>query len=182
MSVPYLASWLLMVGNWYIILHASGIGVLAIIWSVNIEEQFYLFCPWVVAYFRRRGLIAMSVAGVAISFATLFWMGHRHIFDDTSLRLNTLVEMMYFCVGALIASLVRRRTFAIPPAVRLVVFLAGLACWTAATFFFDSQAQHPTLSWWTPAAEYGLVCLGCIALFSAFMAFLSATPGGHLSI
>jgi peptidoglycan/LPS O-acetylase OafA/YrhL len=168
MDGGYLAGWLLMVGNWYIILHASQFGFSAIIWSVNIEEQFYLFCPWVVTYFRRKGLIVMSVAGVVVSFATLFWMGHRQVFDDTSLRLNTFVEILYFSVGALIACLLRRRTFEMPLAGRLLSGIAGLSCWTAGTYFFDSRSQHPILSWWTPAAEYGLVCVGCIALFFGF--------------
>ncbi len=163
-----IAAWVLMVGNWHIVLNGLQVPAVAIIWSVNVEEQFYLFCPWVVAIFRRRGLIAFSVATIGVSFATLFWMGLRHNFENTSLRLNTLVELQLFAVGTLAAIFVRRRELALPLAARAAFFLFGLGCWVFGTYSFDSRSAAAHFSWWSPAAEYALVTLGCVALFFSF--------------
>ncbi len=165
---PATAAWVLMAGNWYLMLHGSQLAAVAVIWSVNIEEQFYLFCPWAVAVFRRRGLVGFSVAAIGISYATLLWMGRRGGFDDTGLRLNTLVELQFFAVGTLVAILVRRREFRFPLAGRATLFVFGIGCWVFATYLFDSRSAVARSFWWSPAAEYALVTLGCLALFFSF--------------
>ncbi len=167
-SNSFVAAWVLMVGNWYMIVQHSILTPMTVLWSVNIEEQFYLFCPWIVAIFRRKGLIAFAMVTIAISMATLFWMGHRHIVDDNSLRFNTLVELQYFAVGTIVAMLVRRRDLTVSPFVRAALFSLGLCCWVGGTYFFDSRCQTAHLSWWSPASEYALVNLGCLAFFFSF--------------
>ena len=168
MSSSFVAAWLLMVGNWYMILQHAVLTPVTVLWSVNIEEQFYLFCPWIVAVFRRKGLIAFSMATITISMATLFWMGHRHIVDDNSLRFNTLVELQYFAVGTVVAILIRRRDLTVSPFVRATLFSLGFVCWISGTYFFDSRCQTAHLFWWSPASEYALVNLGCLAFFFSF--------------
>lgn len=164
-SGSFVAAWVLMVGNWYIITAHAFLSPVTVLWSVNIEEQFYLFCPWVVAIFRRKGLIAFSVATIGISMATLFWLGYRRIFDDNSLRFNTLVELQYFAAGTLVAMRMKRRSLSLSALARVALFILGLVCWGGGTYFFDSQCQTSHQVWWSPASEYTLVNLGCLAFF-----------------
>jgi peptidoglycan/LPS O-acetylase OafA/YrhL len=160
---PVALAWILMVGNWSLVLHGFG-SPLGILWSVNIEEQFYLVCPWIVSWFRRRGLIMFSLASIGISVAALLWLGSKHIYGDETIRFNTLAEIQYFAAGAMLAVFIR--SFGWP--LRLVLFSCGVACWVGGTYFFDSRMPSPHLAWWTPATEYAIVAVGCVAIFLSF--------------
>lgn len=167
-SLPFLAAWVLMVGNWYIIQHGTALAAVTVIWSVNIEEQFYLFCPWIVSLFRRRGMVILALVAVMGSYVTLLWLGHRQVFDDVSLRLNTMVEMQYFAVGTLLAAILRRRDIVTGNMARAALFLSGIFCWNIGTYFFDSRSVAAHLWWLSPAAEHILITAGCLAFFFSF--------------
>lgn len=67
------------VGNFY---QGLGIGMgslsIGILWSVCVEEQFYLVWPWVVKWFNERKLILITVLLIALSLLyKLIWAEDR---------------------------------------------------------------------------------------------------------
>lgn len=94
----YLAA-LLMVGN----MVGSRESIVIQLWSISLEEQFYVVWPSAVKYLTRRGLLVAALCIVAVSNLTLAYFGFIHA--DTWQRIwwNTLVQMEMFAAGILLA-------------------------------------------------------------------------------
>ena len=164
-----LTTFLFFSGNWLI---ARGdvktLGAIGILWSVNIEEQFYLVWPVITKFCGRRNLFAVSTAILAVSYAVLLWLGARGGFSELTFRDNSLVEMQYFAAGALLAAWLPQQGIRMPGAARLLLGTVGLSCWVAGTHLFGDTAAGALAIWWTSAALYGCVLVGCVALFLSF--------------
>jgi peptidoglycan/LPS O-acetylase OafA/YrhL len=156
-------------GNWFLACGtAKALGAIGILWSVNVEEQFYLVWPVITRFCGWRNLFAVSTAILAVSYAVLVWLGVRGGFSDASLRFNSLVEMQFFAAGALLAAWLPRQGIRMPGAARLLLGAVGLSCWVAGTHLFGDTAAGALAIWWTPTALYGCVLIGCVALFLSF--------------
>jgi peptidoglycan/LPS O-acetylase OafA/YrhL len=98
--VPALAAYLLLVGNWY----TSRYGYLAFaigpLWTISVEEQFYLLLPMLVRYLTRRNLAIVCCAGWACSQIVLISLCARHVLFEPTIWTNSLVQLQYFALGA----------------------------------------------------------------------------------
>ena len=74
-SLPwyYVVGYLLFVGNWINVAFGHPLSVCAPLWTVSIEEQFYLVWPLLMKILGRRGMIIAAV--VAFLLATLSQIG-----------------------------------------------------------------------------------------------------------
>jgi peptidoglycan/LPS O-acetylase OafA/YrhL len=90
---------LLMVGN----MVGSRASIVIQLWSISLEEQFYLVWPAAVKFLTRRGLLVAALGLVVLSNVTLAYFGLIHA--DTWQRIwwNTLVQMEMFAAGILLA-------------------------------------------------------------------------------
>ena len=75
------------------------------LWSISLEEQFYLVWPSAMKYLTRRGLLIAALGMVGVSNIALAYFGLIHA--DTWQRIwwNTLVQMEMFAAGILLALL-----------------------------------------------------------------------------
>lgn len=72
--------------------------VLAILWTVSVEEQFYVVMPWLMKLFRKqRVTVFLAVICISIAFRIHF----RH--EGVALFFHTLCIMSDFAVGAFVA-------------------------------------------------------------------------------
>ncbi len=93
-----LASYAFMVGNWTDAAVPSPLGVM---WSVCIEEQFYvLFPPTFALATRRLPVVVPAIAGLAIAWACRTYFASR---GDTELYRNTFAHSDGLLLGALLA-------------------------------------------------------------------------------
>lgn len=83
--------------NFYIISHGSVSAALAVLWSISVEEQFYLVWPLIVSYIKKKYLPLLLV-GIII-FATIF----RYLnFDNYKVvSYSTLSVVGDLAIGAL---------------------------------------------------------------------------------
>ena len=93
------AAALLMVGN----MVGPVESIVGQLWSISLEEQFYVVWPSAVKYLTRRGLLVSALGFVVVSNIVLAYFGEVHA--DTWQRIwwNTLVQMEMFAAGILLA-------------------------------------------------------------------------------
>lgn len=144
LTVPVFAALSIFAGNWAEIVWRVDTGLAHPLWSVSVEEQFYLTWPLLLAALPRRFLrhaaIGLVVTGVAVRYA-LFANGA----SITSVWLNTFSHLDAIGIGALIAL---GPQIHLAPAVRAALggasAFALVACAGVAWFeFVQSSAIYP---------------------------------------
>ncbi|MBS0581913.1 MAG: acyltransferase [Proteobacteria bacterium] len=94
-------AFLFFCGNWLWALHCSLYTVASPLWSVSVEEQFYLCWPWVIRRSTpvRIQRIAIWLLVIAALNRVLVVTG----IEPTTLRHNTLTQLDSIALGALLA-------------------------------------------------------------------------------
>lgn len=92
-----IAAMAVFLSNW--IATDERVGPLAVLWSISVEEQFYLIWPPIVKFGAKRLVLITAICFIALA---VVWLG---VFSARGNKLwfDTPVEMLFFAVGALIA-------------------------------------------------------------------------------
>lgn len=131
LSGGYVLAFLGLAGNWACALFGYPESVAAPLWSISIEEQFYLAFPFAVARLgpvRLRAIGAALLVVGAVSRLVTEWSGTDHpaVWCSTLCRVDTIG------VGILLALALRSRPGWTAPAwLRGVLATGGLALWVA---------------------------------------------------
>jgi peptidoglycan/LPS O-acetylase OafA/YrhL len=99
-SVSALLAYLFFVGNWYTSFHDFLPHAIGPLWSIPVEEQFYLFWPIFVRFLGRRGLGVLCCAGWTLSQATLIALCRWNNIAEPKIWANSVVHLQYFALGA----------------------------------------------------------------------------------
>jgi peptidoglycan/LPS O-acetylase OafA/YrhL len=163
-----LASFGLMVGNWFSMIWRMS-NPMTRLWSISIEEQFYLFCPVTVKYLSRRGLYVFSASLIALSDLTLYILGQLHVVTDSAIWLNSFVQFQMFGAGLLLCLWTTNRRLSIPVWGRLLSLVSGFACWLIACLVFDAKHVGFAKSGSSMVAGYTVGAIGCLLILLAML-------------
>jgi peptidoglycan/LPS O-acetylase OafA/YrhL len=122
-------------GNWYIVFIGFPSSVIFPLWSVSIEEQFYLTWPLIVRRVTQTGMAAFAVGLLAIATAARFYLGAQHRFES-EIWCNTLVQLDPIAAGILIAVLLKGIVPQISRQVRSAMIVGGIASLVIAANYF----------------------------------------------
>jgi peptidoglycan/LPS O-acetylase OafA/YrhL len=165
------AAFSLFAGNWYICInqwiHSYPVNPL---WSISVEEQFYILIPLIAAYGGRR--IMKVVAFLFIVLAYVFILNYaRHPTPGFSSEwTNSFVQFQFFSAGILLSLYLKGWQPKWPLAVRFLMAFAALGCWLIASMKCGIHADAPHLS--TPfeaVTGWLLVLLGVVLLFLSLL-------------
>lgn len=165
--------FLLFTGNLYCMASGWLRNPMDPLWSISIEEQFYLIWPWTIRWFGRRGLIAGAILFIAIANGTLFWMGQHHVETELKIWPNTLVQFEMFAVGALLA-LAKNKLTRINAPIGLLLVFTGPALWFVACLAFNAKQPAEAgraISGFTLVLAYALIAIGCASILQGFCMF-----------
>jgi peptidoglycan/LPS O-acetylase OafA/YrhL len=163
---------LLLAGNWYIAFHPAILTPMRALWSLSVEEQFYLGWPVLARFAAPRLIAAVCVMLIASGQATLVWLAH-HAAQPSMLHVtawvNSLVQFQFFALGTLSALLLAGRQ----PHTRLPARAAMLAAAIAAMLLASGvcgikrpELPHTAISL---TAGYAFAALGSVLLFGAVL-------------
>jgi peptidoglycan/LPS O-acetylase OafA/YrhL len=131
------------------------------LWTISVEEQFYVFWPWIVRYIPRRRIVVIPILMIvvaciarAISLPLNF---HVPVWNNTFTRLDPIA------VGILIALAPRLKP---RPVFRLMLMLVGFASWIFASYYCELPLQVSTLK---ISMGYPAVALGSGAFLLAML-------------
>jgi peptidoglycan/LPS O-acetylase OafA/YrhL len=112
-------------------------GMLAPLWSISVEEQFYLAWPLLLCAKGRAGAWRAVLWILPIAWAVDLWLPWRAAPRDPNLWTNSLSQFQYFALGALISLYFHRKPVSISAAGRV-----GMVVASAAFFFLAVDPFH----------------------------------------
>jgi peptidoglycan/LPS O-acetylase OafA/YrhL len=98
-GVERLPWYLLFVSNFDLILTGQISMIVAGLWSISVEEQFYLVWPWILNYFKGKKIVMVFYVILIISFFYRCYYGY----DQSTINFSTFSVMSDLCVGALLS-------------------------------------------------------------------------------
>ena len=164
------AAFLLLAGNWWVAAHGFLSTVGGPLWSISLEEQYYLVWPFVARLGARRGLWIASTGIVVVALLALGYLGHT-LAPRYAVWSNSFVEFEFFAVGAILALVLHGRSARPPTWARpLLMLLAALLLGLAGSYFKVIVGFGGV-----PAGQLiaGYLCL-TLAMVAIFLAFLNA--------
>ena len=146
-TVAALLSYIFLAGNWYTYFHGYLPEGLSVLWSIGVEEQFYLVWPSIIRYLNRRSIVMTACLMWLISLVSAMWLNSRPVVSPY-IWVNTLPHLQYFAIGALISVGFRKNLPRIHRYLRPVLIVAALALF----LFVIPNWSIMTLKYGTPLA------------------------------
>lgn len=171
-GLAYTLLHFIFLGNWAIILYGLPSSIGSILWSVSIEEQFYVIWPLLI---RRFGIASISV--ISAIFIVIAWVARILIvtLDIPGVFViwcNTFARLDPIAAGALLAVFLRGAAPKIHPKQRVGLFLAGL-------MLFLFIGRYLSTTGMTSLLTFPLATLGSVILT---IAVLVDTPAARFGI
>ncbi len=162
-----LLAFVALAGNWWIYAYGFLAFAVGILWSISVEEQFYLVWPWLVKAGGERALQVIVPVVLVVSSLALWYSGHNRL-PVNKYWTNSLIEFAYFAVGAVLALLLHRRHFQPSGRVRLGLFAAAAVAFLLLVFPFPVAAEGKIIH--TPGlfAAFALLGVVSVCLFLGF--------------
>jgi len=166
-TARYIIPYLLMLGNWSMVYFGWPNSVAVPLWSVSVEEQFYLFWPPVVARLTRRGIVIAAVAMIVVANLSRVCLLMLH---ETASQLwgNTFAHLDSMAAGTLIATLLRGRAPRIATWTRVCIIVVALVAIVARAHFV-AILPPDTLGWGESLLGWPVVAGCCAAIVIAFI-------------
>ncbi len=153
-------------GNWYIVLVGFPSSVIFPLWSVSIEEQFYLTWPLVVRRVTQSAMVWIAGGLLAVATATRLYLGAHHGLEG-EIWCNTLVQLDPIAAGILIAVLLRGVVPRLSALARAAMTVGGIACLASAALYFGIKNDPITTA--RIVLGYPMVALGGVLLLLAVL-------------
>lgn len=165
-NVRYAAWFLLLAGNWSIIAYGWPIhSISGVLWTVSIEEQFYLLWPPVVRKISRNRIAIAAIVMLILSSAMRVVMVMIHG-GMNSVWCNTLARLDPIAAGVLVAAALRGRIPTFSIGTRLAMLCCGVL--PLALVATSWKIHEPaTLEWIPTLVGFPVVAVSCTLILLA---------------
>ena len=165
---PYrMLAFLLLAGNWYTSYVGWTVNPIFPLWSISVEEQFYLLIPAIMKRGGRRAIWAVSALFLIVSYSVLAWMGEHYAKASFGVWCNSLVQFQFFAAGCMLALGLSGRVPEMRVYWRVACVICGVAFWMAATHVTLQVDVHP--GGLRLCAMYAMILVGTILIFLGFL-------------
>jgi peptidoglycan/LPS O-acetylase OafA/YrhL len=146
-SVPAWLAFIFFYGNWYIFYFGWIGGPIDPLWSIAVEEQFYLAIPLLTKLGGRKLLTKISIGLLLISYALCIYYAKLEYSGESGQWLNSFFQFQFFAAGALLAIYLKGIIPEWTIVTRSILFIVGLSCWFFAIYGFGVKSYdgHPTV-------------------------------------
>ena len=166
-----LAASVFLAGNWYLALHPGIATPMRALWSISVEEQWYVLWPLLRRAFSTRALLGLCAATVAFAYGLLAVLARTAAPSSLHVTawVNSGVQFQFLALGAAAALLLRGRVPALPFAARFGLAACAGAAFLLASGVFRFKEAGTAHSAASLCCGYSLVALGTAALFFAVL-------------
>ncbi len=152
-------------GNWYILRHGWIAGSVDPLWSISVEEQFYIAIPLLAAFAGRRAVVIASWILLAVAYVTVVLYALDPTPGDKGEWTNSFVQFQFFSAGTLLAILLKGRLVRLSIPLRLAGFALAFVGWFTALIRFDVKSWEPHPTPTGALAGWLLVLVGTVLFF-----------------
>ncbi|HZI57653.1 MAG TPA: acyltransferase [Verrucomicrobiae bacterium] len=161
----YVVGYCLLAGNWSYVLYGLPASFAIPLWTVSIEEQFYLAWPLALRRASSRMMAAIAIGLLVLANGWRAWLAFSSAPVDT-MEYNTFTRLDPIALGILIA-LFSDRLPGLSRWQRVALLCGGAAMWIAVYGF--SVSNSPQFSTWKLAFGHSLTALASAAILRAAM-------------
>jgi peptidoglycan/LPS O-acetylase OafA/YrhL len=157
------------IGGWYTVFHGQVQNPMGPLWSISVEEQFYLLAPWIVKRLNTLSLYGFCATILLVANTWLFYLGSRNASDNAT-WFNSFVQFECFAAGILLCLFLRGRLPRLALWYRIALLVCSWSCWFFACFALNVRMAQPgPPGSWNLIAGYGLAAFGCVLFLIAFL-------------
>ena len=160
LSVGFVLSYVFLLGNVYIGRYGLPKTPVGYLWSISIEEQFYLLWPLLNRTLSRRWL-AVTVAGfLPLGSVAVLLLASSGATPSQGIWTNSFVQFQIFALGALTALALKARIPKLPTPARVALVAVASVLWLTAARYsgMDDRTVRGGVG---PMLGYWAVGLGC---------------------
>jgi peptidoglycan/LPS O-acetylase OafA/YrhL len=138
-------------------------------WSISVEEQFYVFSPWIVKYLNRKMLYGFCALLILVANAWLYWLTSTGHTSHQS-TFNSLVQFECFAAGILLCLALKGQTPRMASWQRPILLVCAWLCWFLATYPMQTRFDtNRNPGFWPLMSGYALASLGSVLILIAFL-------------
>lgn len=130
---------LLYLSNFYFYIYNEFKGALGILWSLSVEEQFYLFWPALIIFTKQRNMILLFITGMILAFLFRLFITTETNYWGRFLLPGSLDS---FCTGALIAYCFKTRNKIYYTFYKYRPFIIAVSCIIFTLIHIDPPQYH----------------------------------------
>jgi peptidoglycan/LPS O-acetylase OafA/YrhL len=166
LPLRYVIGYCLLAGNWVYVFHGLPASFAIPLWTVSIEEQFYLAWPLAL---RKATVHTMAAIAVGLLLVANIWRVWLALFAAPieAMEYNTFTRLDPIALGILIAVF----GYKLPQfssRQRAALLGGGVATWIA-TYAFSVSSSGPQISTWRLALGHPLTALASAAILLSAM-------------
>ncbi|MFI5105494.1 MAG: acyltransferase family protein, partial [Terriglobales bacterium] len=166
LPLRYVAGYCLLAGNWVYVFYGLPASFAIPLWTVSIEEQFYLAWPLALRKATEQTMTAIAVGLLVAASAWRVWLAVSTA-PVEAMEYNTFTRLDPIALGILIA-LFGHRLPQFSRRQRIAFLCGGIATWIA-TYAFSVSSSPPKFSTWRLALGHPLTALASVAILLSAM-------------
>ncbi len=171
----YAAAYLLLAGNWSVVAWGWPMhSIIGALWTVSIEEQFYLAWPPIVRTLSRNHIALAATAMLVISNITRIAMILIHG-GQNSVWCNTLARLDPIAAGILLAAALRGTIPKFSPAMRVVMLVIGILALALVANYWKIH-EPESLQWIPTLVGFPVVALGATLILLSVLGISARLP------
>ncbi len=146
------------------------------LWSISIEEQFYLFFPSAGKSFGQRGMLCFALVLILLANVALVHFAHARADLDVTVWFSSFVQFEMFAAGILLA-LADSHLPKWKQSTSVAALVGSVALWMAAAgaFHLKTEGAHAT-SAFELCTGYAMVAAACCLFLVAFQRLPAPAP------
>jgi len=159
-----IAAFSLFAGNWYVFFYGWLASPVSPLWSVSVEEQFYLAIPLLTYLFRARGLKIINITLIAVAYPFIAYYATHKTHGYTQWT-NSFVQFQFFAAGSLLSIYLRGRLPKLHWFLRWLFAAVALGGYYVANHVLGVDGDHPHSTLSGALVGWTLVLVCTILLF-----------------
>jgi peptidoglycan/LPS O-acetylase OafA/YrhL len=164
----YIYCFLALSGNWICAIHGAVHSIIMPLWSVSIEEQFYLSWPRAVRKLTRKKLCSAALVLLVLATVSRMYFALHH-YSQVMFWCSTLTRIDPIIGGILLAVLLRGRTPRWSGRLRIMAFAGGIGGMAATGAWFRILRTNEPPMFWNAVLGYPMIAVFVIIVFLAVL-------------